>query len=48
MMDGAVFCGNCGTKLAAPQPAAAPAEPAAPVQGFSAPIMDDASDDLPF
>ena len=26
----------------------APAEPAAPVQGFSAPIMEDASDDLPF
>ena len=26
----------------------APAEPAAPVQGFTAPIMEDTSDDLPF
>ena len=26
----------------------APAEPVAPVQGFSAPIMEDTSDDLPF
>jgi single-strand DNA-binding protein len=28
--------------------AAAPAEPVAPVQGFSAPMVEDTSDDLPF
>lgn len=28
--------------------AAAPAEPVAPVQGFTAPIVEDTSDDLPF